>query len=74
MSHDIGIGPNLRVRPYVCLGWLLWLVVPGGVEDEVAEQLSGALVDHSDLQVLDQEQDVGSGVGWSMPMGCRRRG
>jgi hypothetical protein len=31
------------------------LVVPGGVEDEVAEEFSGLLVDDSDVEVLDQE-------------------
>jgi hypothetical protein len=39
------------------------LVVPGGVEDEVAEQFAGGLVDHSDVEVLDEQEDVGSGVG-----------
>ena len=41
------------------------MVVPGGVEDEVAEQFSGGLVDDPDVQVLDQQEDVGSGVGSS---------
>ena len=39
------------------------MVVPGGVGGELSEQLSGLLVDDSDLEVLDEEQDVGSGVG-----------
>jgi hypothetical protein len=39
------------------------LVVLGGVEDEFTQELSGGLVDHSDVAVLDEEQDVGSGVG-----------
>jgi hypothetical protein len=33
------------------------------VEDELAEELAGAGVDDSDVQVLDQEKDAGSGVG-----------
>jgi hypothetical protein len=41
------------------------LVVPAGVEDELAQQFAGGFVDHSDVQVLDQQQDVGSGVGSS---------
>jgi hypothetical protein len=39
------------------------LVVGGGVEDELAEQLAGGGVDHADLEVLDEQDDVGSGVG-----------
>ena len=39
------------------------LVVPVRVEDEVAEELSGGGVDDADLEVLDQQDDVGSGVG-----------
>src|SRR3954466_12499886 len=39
------------------------LVVLAGVEDEVAEQLAGGGVDDPDVQVLDEQQDVGSGVG-----------
>ncbi|GAA4748845.1 hypothetical protein GCM10023328_34170 [Modestobacter marinus] len=39
------------------------LVVAGGVEGEFAEEFAGGGVDDADVQVLDQEQDVGSGVG-----------
>ena len=39
------------------------MVVLGGVEGEVAEEFAGSGVDDGDLQVLDQEQDGGSGVG-----------
>ena len=39
------------------------MVVPGGVQDEVAEEFAGALGDDADVQVLDEEEDVGSGVG-----------
>lgn len=39
------------------------LVVAGGVQDEVAEELSGGGVDDADLEVLDGQDDVGSGVG-----------
>ena len=65
MSQDIGIGPNLRVRPFVRLGWVAGLVVAGGVEGELAEQVAGVFVDHADVAVLDQEQDGGSGGGSS---------
>ena len=65
MSQDIGDRPNLRVRPVPRLGLLLGLVVPGGVEGEVAQEFAGGLGDDSDVQVLDEQQDVGSGVGSS---------
>ena len=35
------------------------------VEGEVAEEFAGGLVDDADVEVLDQQQDVGSGVGSS---------
>ena len=41
------------------------LVVAVWVEGELAEEFAGGGVDDSDVQVLDQEQDVGSGVGSS---------
>ncbi len=41
------------------------LVVPGGVEGEVAEQFAGGRGDNPDVEVLDEQQDVGSGVGSS---------
>ena len=53
-------------------GWLFsgWafgcsggLVVLGGVEDQLAEQLPGGGVDHADVQVLDEQDEVGSGMG-----------
>ena len=49
-------------------GWSSWwfaggLVVAGGIEGEVAEEFSGGRVDDADVEVLDEEQDVGSGVG-----------
>src|SRR5215471_7657456 len=49
-------------------GWgSLWLagglVVAGRVEGQVAEQFAGGGVDDADVQVLDEQQDVGSGVG-----------
>ena len=38
------------------------LVVLGGVEREVAEDLAGGGVDDADVEVVDEEHDVGSGV------------
>ena len=51
-----------------CAGWGSGrpsggLVVAVGVEGELAQELAGGGVDDPDVQVLDQEQDVGSGVG-----------
>jgi hypothetical protein len=39
------------------------LVVPGGVEGEFAEEFAGGGVDDADVQVLDEHDDVGPGVG-----------
>ena len=53
-------------------GWLIFgwafgcsggLVVGGWVEGELAEELPGGGVDHADVQVGDEQDDVGSGVG-----------
>jgi hypothetical protein len=76
MSQDIEDTPNLRLGFGVSCsaGWSgcafrgSWrpsggLVVAGGVEGEVAEELTGGGVDDADVQVLDQEKDAGSGVG-----------
>jgi hypothetical protein len=50
-----------------CAGWARWaaggLIVLAGVEDQVAEELAGGGVDDADVQVLDEQQDVGSGEG-----------
>jgi hypothetical protein len=40
-----------------------WAGSCGRVEGEVAEELAGGGVDDADAQVLDDQQDVGSGVG-----------
>ena len=39
------------------------LVVAGGVDDQLAQQLAGGRVDDADVEVLDEQQDGGSGVG-----------
>ena len=39
------------------------LVVAAGVEGELAQEFAGGGVDDADVQVADQEQDAGSGVG-----------
>ena len=48
--------------------WVLWLVVAcgvKGVKGEVAEEFSGGGVDDADVEVVDEHDDVGSGVGSS---------
>ena len=67
MSQVIEDTANLRRVRGVSL-WPAWpaaggLAGLGGVEDELAEKFAGACVDDADVQVLDQEQDAGSGVG-----------
>ena len=39
------------------------LIVAGGVEGELAEEFAGGGVDDADVEVLDEQDDVGSGVG-----------
>jgi hypothetical protein len=39
------------------------LVIATGVEGELAEELAGGGVDDADVQVADEHEDVGSGVG-----------
>jgi len=70
MSQDIPDGRThaLWVRPSFVLsavgtGSVDWLVALGRVEDELAEEFAGGGVDHPDVAVLDQDEDVGSGVG-----------
>ena len=43
------------------------LVVAGGVQDELAEEFAGDGVDHADVVVADEQDDVGSGVGSADP-------
>ena len=69
MSQDIGIGRTcgLRVRPICFWWWAGWsaggLVVAAWVDDQVAEDFSGGGVDDGDVEVLDEQDDVGSGLG-----------
>ncbi len=39
------------------------LVVPGRVDGQRAEQFAGRGVDDADIEVVDEQEDVGSGVG-----------
>ena len=60
ISQEIGNGSNLWVRP---VSAFLGLVVAGGVEGELAQELAGGGVDDADVQVLDEHDHVSSGVG-----------
>ena len=67
MSQDIEDTANLRVVRGGFL-WSAWslaggLVVAVGVEGELADEFAGGGVDDADVQVLDEEQDAGPGVG-----------
>jgi len=42
---------------------LLWLVVACGVKGEVADEFSGGRINDADVEVVDEHDDVGSGVG-----------
>ena len=44
-------------------GWLARLVVAAGVDDQLAEEFSSGLVHDPDVEVLNEQNDVGSGVG-----------
>jgi hypothetical protein len=43
------------------------LVFARGVEDQIAEQFAGGGFDDSDVEVVDKDQDAGSGVGSADP-------
>jgi len=53
---------NLRFGGFLVF-FVLWLVVAGGIKGEVAEEFSGVGVDDADVEVVDEHDDVGSGVG-----------
>ena len=39
------------------------MIVPGGVDGEVADELTGGGIDDSDVEVVDEHENAGSGVG-----------
>ena len=41
------------------------MVVAGGIDDQLAEEFSGGGGDHPDVEIVDEKDDVGSGVGSS---------
>jgi hypothetical protein len=43
------------------------LVVPGRVEGEFADQLSGVAADDADVQVVDEQGDAGAAAGGAEP-------
>src|SRR4051794_15170552 len=52
----VGLGPGGRP---------VGLVALGGVEDQFAEEFAGGGVDDADVELLDQDEDMGCGVGSS---------
>jgi hypothetical protein len=66
MSRDIGIARtcDVQVRAIAFPRWAGWssggLVVAARVDDQVAEELAGGSVDDADVQVVDEQDDVGS--------------
>jgi hypothetical protein len=72
MSRDIEDGPNphwgsdrFGFGAGGAFGFAGGLVVAGGVDGEVAEKFAGGGVDDADVEVVDEQDDVGSGVGSS---------
>src|SRR3954452_22082542 len=65
ISQDIG--DTLNPRQVLGSGFLsfLGLVVAAGVEGELGEQSAGGGGDDADVEVLDEDENVGSGVGSS---------
>src|SRR5215212_3860904 len=56
-----GCRPRCGWRPFGRSGWkAAGLVVPAGVEGELADQFAGVAADDADVQVVDQEGDAGS--------------
>jgi hypothetical protein len=58
--RDVGVLRVFRVGSGQAVGGL---VVAVGVEGEFAEELAGGGVDDPDVQVVDEHEDAGSGVG-----------
>ncbi|MBE3016071.1 hypothetical protein IL992_44035 [Microbispora sp. NEAU-D428] len=53
--------PSRRLRrAFLCV---LGLVVAGGVDDQIAEKFFGGGGDDPDVEIVDEKDDVGSGVG-----------
>jgi hypothetical protein len=68
MSQDIGDnGPAIAQVRLSFRGGSWWssggLVVAAWVDGELAEELAGGGVDDAEVQVVDEQDDVGSGVG-----------
>ena len=65
ISRDIQDGSERHFGSGGCPVPAGGLVVAGGVDGEVAEEFAGGGVDDADVVVVDEEDDVGSGVGSS---------
>ncbi|MGZ8766995.1 MAG: hypothetical protein ACXWYK_01630, partial [Aeromicrobium sp.] len=53
----------MQVQEFFYVVWFSALVVACWVDGELSEQFSGDGVDDADVQVVDEQDDVGSGVG-----------
>jgi hypothetical protein len=65
MSRDIPDSPDPRWVRALFVSGCLGLVGAGGVEGEVAQDFAGGGVDDADVEVVDEHDDGGSGVGSS---------
>jgi hypothetical protein len=70
MSQDIGDSRTCVLWVRLLLFGVVWawwssggLVVASGVNDQFAEQVAGGGVHDADVEVLDEQDDGGSGVG-----------
>lgn len=76
LAHDCDVSVHRKhPEPSGSGCFSLWLVLPRGVQGELAEDLSGGLGHDGDLAVLNDQNDVGSGVGsvirtGNVPMTC----
>jgi hypothetical protein len=66
-THAIWVRPSL-VFSGMCGGGGDRLAAVGWVEHELAEEFAGGGVDDPDVEVLDQDEDAGSGAVRPMPM------
>src|SRR5689334_12650698 len=68
LARDTGQpGPHWGPGCWSFRGSVEWLVVAGGVEGEFSDEFAGGGVDDADVEVVDEFEDWGSGVGSADP-------